>query len=337
MRRLPVVFGLLVFISLGCSGNPLDTAKWDDIADACEGLSLDDLAQMDDISDECRDAINGFLSGEQTNAYGKIIFLGSEVDSATGELVVYLHGMTPTGDSVSADDVAGGSLVVTVGGVETTLVSGQFTAAADPASALSVSLVTDYSASMREEDLDLVADMYTDLIGVLPPGVEGEALVFSDTVIQQQSFTEDLSSLSNAVTRDDSVERGSTALYDGTGTGAADLLGRDRPARLLVVATDGLENASTIYSKSDVQGLVDSNHLAVVMLGTLFSDVDEMTDLVGPNGIFIYAADYVAVRAVFDTYLQSLDEMVEVRAPADYASASAVTVQVGELSATLER
>jgi hypothetical protein len=175
--------------------------------------------------------------------------------------------------------------------------------------------------------------MYSALTAAIPCGYEGQSIIFSDAVTMKQDFTTDNEALSAALARDTAYERGSTALYDGMGTGATALSGRALPARLLVVATDGLENASTQYTREQVASAVRDGNMGVVMIGTLFSDLEELSYLQGPNGVFFYASDFEAAQELFQVYVNSMESLVEVRVPPN--DADEVRLEVGELELTV--
>jgi hypothetical protein len=194
---------------------------------------------------------------------------------------------------------------------------------------LSLQFVNDYSASMRDDDLDVVSTIHNDILDVLPSAVyEGEATFFSTEVTVKQPFTDDESALRSALERDSSIERETTALYDGMGTGLTSLLGRDRPLKLIVVSTDGLENASSEFSKADILSLLQQNHVGVLMLGAVFSDVAEMRELAGPYGVFFYTPGYEDLRAYVQQYVSSLANLALLRLPPEYANASEVQISV---------
>ncbi|HEX2882461.1 MAG TPA: VWA domain-containing protein, partial [Polyangiaceae bacterium] len=234
--------------------------------------------------------------------------------------------MDDAGAGVASD--AGASLSVEAG----VSVEGQFSFAfsADiTGELLSLQFVNDYSASMRDDDLDIVATIHNDILDVLPSAIyEGEATYFSTEVTVKQPFTDDESALRSALERDTSIDRDTTALYDGMGTGLSSLLTRDRPLKLLIVSTDGLENASTEFSKADIVSLLQQNHVAVLMLGAVFSDVGEMQDLAGPYGVFFYTPAYEDLRAAVAQYVESLSNLALLRLPPEYADADEIEISV---------
>ena len=226
---------------------------------------------------------------------------------------------------------------MTEGATETELTSAEFsvdTLADLTEDLMSISIVTDYSGSMRDADIDNAALIYTDLFTALPSIYEAEAIVFSDEVTLQQTFTEDQTTILSAVARDDSIERSSTALYDGMGTALGYLTERTRPIKLLVTATDGLENASATYSKSQITSTISDNGVIVVMIGSLFSDVDELSDLAGSNGIYFFAQTYTEARTAMTTFISSLENIVRITVDNTYQNADTISVAIGSNTAT---
>jgi hypothetical protein len=200
---------------------------------------------------------------------------------------------------------------------------------------LSIGVVNDYSASMLEQDLDTVARIERDLFEILPPIYEAEVSVFSEQITLQQAYTEDEDAVLQAVARDDGIERSSTALYDAMGEALSRLTERTRPARLLIVSTDGRENASTMHEKAELIEAIADSGVAVLMLGALFADVAEMRQLVGPRGFYFYTPLYDDLRATLDGYLDSLRELVVVRIPPEHAN-SPLEIEVAGESVTIE-
>lgn len=118
------------------------------------------------------------------------------------------------------------------------------------------------------------------------------------------------------------------------GKGLTDLSVSTKPIRVLFVATDGLENSSTAYSKSQIQNLISSQKTYVVMLGTLFSDINLMKDLVGTNGVYIYAPAFDAIKSNLSNYLNSLNQIYRISVANTYQNANAIKVTIGSSTAT---
>ena len=283
----------------------------DDIGDTlvdwvdCDVTDLAALAAADDLSDGCREFVLGLLPDPQTSWDGQLASLGA--DRAGQTVRIALHGTD--GGPIDPGALAGASFVATGPGGSTPISEVRI----DPIEVeapdfLSASIVTDYSSSMRDDDLDLIAQMWGDLVTVLPLASEVEVLAFSDIVTERQAFTSDRDDLAAAVERDDDIDRDRTALFDGMGTGATHLAGRTRPGRLLVVATDGLENASATWTQPALQDFLDEEGIFVVMVGSLFSDVAVLRELTDGRGTFFYAADYATARTLFADYVDAVAE-----------------------------
>lgn len=332
MKRIRFLLPFLLLVT-GCLGG-LDELT--DVIEAC-GLSFGDVQQQNDISDDCREAIESLLPDAQNNFSGRLVVLGTDLNE-TNQRLLYVHGIDASGTPLTAEQLQEASVTVIDGTTETVLPAGAFAIEALEGlttDLASISVVTDYSGSMTDQDLDTAAEIHTDLFNILPPIYEAEVILFSETVFQKLEFSEDSAEILAAVARDDSFERSSTALYDGMGTALAHLVTRDRPIRFLITATDGLENASTTYTKAQLIETIDSNRIFVLMLGSLFSDVDEMEELAGENGIYFYAPSYDALKEAVTSYIESLGEAVQIAIDTAYQGADAARVTVGDLSTTV--
>ncbi len=74
------------------------------------------------------------------------------------------------------------------------------------------------------------------------------------------------------------------------GFGFNSLSSRPSPIKLLIVATDGRENASSIYTaKEQIYNLSKLNKVPVIILGSLFADLDFMKETATKTGgVYIY-------------------------------------------------
>jgi hypothetical protein len=190
--------------------------------------------------------------------------------------------------------------------------------------AFSIAFVTDYSASMRDEDLEQISTFYLDLIAALPPVYEAEHVAFSETLTLVTDWSSDPGTLEAALAPQESIEREGTALYDGMGEGVDGLSLREGRVRIAVVATDGQENSSITWTRRAIVDRVEEEELIVVMVGSLFSDLEEMRVLAGDRGVFFYAAAYSELRAEVGAWIESLSDSVELRFIDLPAGASAV-------------
>lgn len=287
------------------------------IREACGDMTLEELRNSMTISDECKASLEALLPQPSTNFDSRLVVLGSE-EGEDGSVTLYVHGVDGDGNALDASAWANLQVSVSVEGEPRALGEGEFTvtAVADvPGDLLSIGIVNDYSGSMSPDDLKVVANIETDLFTYLPPIFEAEVTQFSSDVVVKQPFTSDRSALLDAVAYDAEFKRRNTALYDGMGTALDSLLTRTRPLRLLVVSTDGQENASKGYSRDALIQKVAAEKVPVLMLGALFADPDDLRELAGPRGVFFYTPYYSSARAQVEQYLESLSELVAIHIP----------------------
>jgi hypothetical protein len=164
---------------------------------------------------------------------------------------------------------------------------------------ISLSSIIDYSGSMLNSDIDDAVEIYTDIFGVFNPVFESEIRLFSDTVYQKIDFNSDYNLLLSKISRDNTIERKSTSLYDAIGGGLSALLNRNGLIKLLLVATDGRENSSeTFTSKSQIYNLSKQQNIPVIILGSLFADLDFMRELAEEtNGYYIYNKAFLNLKS----------------------------------------
>lgn len=335
MKKALFVLLLSAGLVLSTLGSPFGCSTLSNLIDACD-LSFEDVQQQNGISDGCRDAIESLLPEAQNNAASRLVVLGTEM--VGGQRILYLHGIDSGGSPFTTEELQGASVTVIDGGTETALPAADFAITSLEGvtdDLVSLSVVTDYSGSMADSDLDTAAEIFTDVFNILPPIFEAEVVLFSETVTQKLAFTEDRDALLAAVARDDSVERSSTALYDGMGTALSHLVARERPIRVLIASTDGLENASTGFTKDQLTATIGSNRILVLMLGSLFSDVDELKELAGTNGVYFYAPSYSSLKSSVANYITSLGEAVRITLDAAHQNADSARITVDGVSTTV--
>jgi hypothetical protein len=332
MKRIARIIGIVACVIQlgGCAALDLLTD--------CGNLDFEALQQgQTPISSSCHDAIASLLPEAQTNfSSSKLVVLGAEIDGSN-QPILYVGGIDANGTALTATDFSQATVTVIENGLETTLGAGEYAVeslqnlSGDVAS---LSYVTDYSASMSDGDIDDAADIFDDLIAVdvFPAIYEAEVYNFSHIVTTRQSFTETRQEVLDALVRDDGVERDVTALYDGMGAALTSLVARTRPVRILLVATDGMENDSTNFTKDQVTTLISDNKVLVVMVGTLFSDAGELEDLAGPRGIFFYAKTYLAARSQVAAFVSSIQSSVQMTLNSAYQNAQEVDITVGTLT-----
>jgi len=109
---------------------------------------------------------------------------------------------------------------------------------------VSIGILVDNSGSMRDKRA-AVTEAALDLVKASNPDDQAFVVNFSDEAYLDQDFTSSISKLRDGLTHIDS--RGGTALYDAV-VASADHLEKDakRPKQVLLVITDGEDNASSL-------------------------------------------------------------------------------------------
>lgn len=133
---------------------------------------------------------------------------------------------------------------------------------------VSIGILVDNSGSMRDKR-SAVVTAALDLVRASNPDDEAFVVNFSDEAFLDQDFTSSISRLNDGLTHIQSA--GGTALYDAVVAAANHLAeGARHPKQVLVIITDGEDNASgmslgqTIHRVQDLQGPV------VYSIGLLF-------------------------------------------------------------------
>lgn len=309
----------------------------DKVADleVCDGMTLEELANAQTLSEQCKQQLTSFLPEPEDNFESRLVILGQE-ERTDGSIAIYLHGVDSTGAALDASALANLQVSVTASGTAQTLTDGEFTlntGAGLPTELMSIGFVNDYSGSMSDADLEVTSEIEQDIIAILPDVFEGEVTQFSTEVVLEQGFTTDRELLSKAVGFDPSFERDLTALYDGMGTGLSSLSVRQRPVRLLVVATDGKENESQIFEKPELLQIIEEENICVLMLGSLFSEPAELKQFARICGAYFYTPAYPDLKTAVSEYVASLGALTEVVVAAEARGEGTVTLEVGDLSA----
>ncbi|HET6168720.1 MAG TPA: VWA domain-containing protein [Terracidiphilus sp.] len=138
---------------------------------------------------------------------------------------------------------------------------------------VSIGLVVDNSGSMARKR-PAVNKSALDLIAASNPQDEAFVVNFSDEAFIDQDFTGDVNKLRDGLSHIES--RGGTALYDAI-VASADKLVADgkRPKQVLIVITDGEDNASTLTLEQTIRRVQQLSGPVIYTIGLLFGD--EMT------------------------------------------------------------
>jgi VWFA-related protein len=135
---------------------------------------------------------------------------------------------------------------------------------------VSIALVIDNSGSMYKKRPS-VNKSALDLIAASNPQDEAFVVNFSDEAFIDQDFTANVAKLRDGLSHIDS--RGGTALYDAV-VASADHLVTDakRPKQVLVLITDGEDNASTLNLVQTIRRVQELSGPVIYSIGLLFGD-----------------------------------------------------------------
>jgi Ca-activated chloride channel family protein len=135
---------------------------------------------------------------------------------------------------------------------------------------VSIALVVDNSGSMSKKR-PAVNKSALDLVQASNPEDEAFVVNFSDEAYIDQEFTSDVNKLRDGLSHIES--RGGTALYDAV-VASADKLVSDakRPKQVLVIITDGEDNASTLTLEQTIRRVQQLSGPVIYSIGLLFGD-----------------------------------------------------------------
>jgi len=135
---------------------------------------------------------------------------------------------------------------------------------------VSMGLVIDNSGSMYRKR-PAVNKSALDLVLASNPQDEAFVVNFSDEAFIDQDFTSNINKLRDGLSHIDS--RGGTALYDAV-VASADKLAADakRPKQVLVLITDGEDNASTLTLEQTIRRVQQLSGPVIYSIGLLFGD-----------------------------------------------------------------
>ena len=135
---------------------------------------------------------------------------------------------------------------------------------------VSIAMVVDNSGSMSKKRPS-VNKSALDLIEASNPQDEAFIVNFSDEAFIDQEFTSDVNKLRDGLSHIES--RGGTALYDAV-VASADKLAADakRPKQVLVIITDGEDNASTLNLEQTIRRVQQLSGPVIYTIGLLFGD-----------------------------------------------------------------
>jgi len=318
---------------------------------------IDALQPGDKLPPECDFLIVPPLVG--------LFILGTETD-ADGDLKLYVNGVKRNGTPMTLTDFQGAA--VTVGGVTVNRPPDWDVVEAD-GDVLSLVTLADYSASISTADLIGMADLYDVVLDNARPGFEAETINFSSDPVTLEPvivvkpavpgdhWTTDLADLKTANNYDAAFPNENTPLYDAMGTGLLGPIGvnsdqndglglveRGQPATLLMVQTDGIDNASVDIQEPALVSLMDRCHTTAIMLGTFQADGDPikilegratLERLAGTRGAFVNALNASFLEAAITPFAESLGNLVvfTVYKETNFAGTT-VSIEVDSLTAS---
>jgi VWFA-related protein len=135
---------------------------------------------------------------------------------------------------------------------------------------VSIALVVDNSGSMSRKR-PAVNKSALDLIQASNPDDEAFVVNFSDEAFIDQEFTSNLNKLRDGLSHIES--HGGTALYDAVAASADELVADAKhPKQVLILITDGEDNASTLDLERTVQRVQRLSGPVIYTIGLLYGD-----------------------------------------------------------------
>ncbi|HEY1808383.1 MAG TPA: VWA domain-containing protein [Acidobacteriaceae bacterium] len=172
---------------------------------------------------------------------------------------------------------------------------------------VSIGLLIDNSGSMRDKR-PAVNTAALDLIRASNSQDEAFVVNFSDEAFLDQDFTASIPSLREALAHVDS--RGGTALYDAV-VASADQLSRGakRSKQVLVIVTDGEDNASTLNLEQTIRRVQDLGGPVIYTIGLLFGEDSRGSDAHRARRALQLLSDQTGGLAFFPGSLADVDSI----------------------------
>lgn len=270
--RVPLLLGLATALG-ACSDEQARPAEIPSSSCTREDLRL--ARDRDTISDTCRKFLRDLLPKPKDDLDGTVRIASTR--TVDGVSALSLVGLPLAGlDDASTLDVSSDGGETFTGVPLRRAVEGEVAA----------SLVTDYSASMRDTDLAAAETLNGRLWRCVPKGTQSQVLVFSNEVKERKGF-EDPAEGARVTGVDPTVRPKLTALHTAL-VKASDALGRSSASvRLLFAQTDGRENVSK-YTTDEVRAAFLASNVVPLVAGTFVADVPRIEALVNGRGLFLY-------------------------------------------------
>ena len=355
----------LVLLLAGCGGGD---AGNNGTASANKNQCTLSQSEIDNLtSDDVLPANCDFL---KVSPIVGLFILGTEIDAA-GDLKLYVNGVKRNGSPMTLTDFE--SATVTVGGNPVDRPA-DWNVVAASGDVLSLVTLADYSSSISTADLIGMGDLYDVILENAPTDFEAETINFSTNPdapylvvkpVELPHWTTELNGLLAANDYDADFPNNNTPLYDAMGTGLmgplanafdpfADDLGlvernnidnlpaSHRPASLMMVQTDGLDNASLTITEDALVALMERCHTTAIMLGTFLVDSDPasivegqavLKRLAGTRGAVVNALNASFLEGSILPFAESLGNLVVFTLSKDTLFADeVVTIEVDNLA-----
>jgi hypothetical protein len=250
------------------------------------GKSIEDLKKLNTISEECKKAIKDLLPGFQSNLNNNLVKTGISLSSTLDTIYFSTSNINGDPESVDTSSVKINSWKQ---GVEKDITSDVTWLKQNLK--YSLSIVVDYSGSMSVGDIKDAYSILNDFLNIeqFINGCEANHIIFSDSVTEKSKYVSGIEKLRSVLKIDTSYNRSSTSLYDAMGFGLESLSERARPAKILVVFTDGQENSSKKYTVEQIINSANINNITIILIGSLFSDLDAFKNIsTKTKGIYLY-------------------------------------------------
>jgi VWFA-related protein len=172
---------------------------------------------------------------------------------------------------------------------------------------VSIALVIDNSGSMYKKRPS-VNKAALDLVQASNPRDEEFVVNFSDEAFIDQEFTSDINLLREGLSHIDS--RGGTALYDAV-VASADKLVADakRPKQVLVLITDGEDNASTLNLEQTIRRVQELSGPVIYSIGLLFGDESSRAEVRHARRALEMLSTETGGIAYFPRSMEQVDEI----------------------------
>jgi len=172
---------------------------------------------------------------------------------------------------------------------------------------VSLGILVDNSGSMSKKRPS-VNKSALDLLEASNPQDEAFVVNFSDEAFIDQEFTSDVNKLRDGLGHIES--RGGTALYDAV-VASADKLAQDakRPKQVLIIITDGEDNASTLNLEQTIHRVQELSGPVVYTIGLLFGDEMSRAEVRHARRALEMLSGETGGMAFFPKSIEQIDEI----------------------------